>query len=102
MGGADGLGKFPGRRLFRRLKEEAASDQGLSEYIRELEIFTRHVEGEEVIGLEGKLKVSGRDDQLDMAMAVKEMVFSQLNDNIFSPAFSTNIRNVAWKDLRII
>jgi hypothetical protein len=74
-------------RLFRRLKEEVADDQRLTEYIRELEIFTRHVDTEEVVGLEGKLKAAGRDDQLDMAMAMKEMVFSQLRDNIFSPTF---------------
>lgn len=74
-------------RLFKRLKEEVADDQSLTEYIRELQIFTRHVEEEKIIGLEGKLKVAGRDDQLDMAMAMKEMVFSQLRDNIFSPTF---------------
>jgi hypothetical protein len=74
-------------RLFRRLKEEVINDQSLTEYIRELEIFTRHVEKEEIIGLEGKLQAAGRDDQLDMAMAMKEMVFSQLRDNIFSPTF---------------
>lgn len=74
-------------RLFRRLKEEVAGDQPLTEYIRELEIFTRHVEKEKIIGLEGKLKAAAREDQLDMAMAMKEMVFSQLRDNFFSPTF---------------
>jgi hypothetical protein len=74
-------------RLFRRLKEEATDDQSLTAYIKELEIFTRHVEKEEIIGLEGKLQAAGRDDQLDMAMAMKEMIFSQLRDNIFSPTF---------------
>lgn len=74
-------------RLFRRLKEEAADDRTLTKYIRELAIFTRHVEKEKIIGLEEKLKDAGRDDQIDMAMAMKEIVFSQLRDNIFSLTF---------------
>jgi hypothetical protein len=74
-------------RLFRRLKTEAAEDRVLSEYIGELEIFTRQVENEDVIGLEEKLKAAGRDDQLIMAMKMKEMIFASLSQNIFSPTF---------------
>ena len=73
-------------RLFRRLKEEVADDQSLTEYIRELEIFTRHVEEEKIIGLEGKLKAAGRDDQLDMAMAMKRWFLADCATT-FSPTF---------------
>lgn len=71
-------------RLFRRMKEEAQDDQTLCDYILELEVFTRVVDNEEVIGLDSKLKAAGREDQVDMALAMKEMVFSQLRLNIFS------------------
>jgi hypothetical protein len=74
-------------RLFRRMKEEAKEDQTLCDYIRELEVFTRVVENELVIGLDSKLKAAGRDDQIEMALAMKEMVFSQLRLNVFSPTF---------------
>lgn len=74
-------------RLFTRMKDEAKEDQTLCDYIRELEVFTRTVENEEVVGLDSKLKAAGRDDQIDMALAMKEMVFSQLKLNVFSPTF---------------
>jgi hypothetical protein len=74
-------------RLFRRLKDEAAEDKILREYISELEIFTRLVEDEEVVGLDKKLKAASREDQIQMASAMKEMVFAALRVNIFSPTF---------------
>lgn len=74
-------------RLFARMKDEAKEDQTLCDYIRGLEIFTRTVENEEVVGLDGKLEAAGRKDQIDMALAMKEMVFSELKLNVFSPTF---------------
>lgn len=74
-------------RLFTRMKQEAAEDQTLCDYIKELEVFTRTVENEEVVGLESKLQAAGRKDQIDMATAMKELVFSQLRLNVFSPTF---------------
>ena len=74
-------------KLFRRLKDELKEDQTLCEYIGELEVFTRVVSNEQVIGLDSKLTAAGRADQIDMALAMKEMVFSQLRQNVFSPTF---------------
>ena len=74
-------------RLFKRMKEEAKEDQTLCEYIGELEVFTRTVADEEIVGLDSKLTAAGRTDQIDMALAMKEMVFSQLRQNVFSPTF---------------
>lgn len=75
--------------LYRRLKAEAGDDQQLSEFIGNLEIFTRVVEHEEVIGLDGKLSAADRIDQLDMAMAMKEHIYAQLRVNMFSETFQT-------------
>lgn len=77
----------PLKRLFQKMKDEASEDQVLCDYIRELEVFTRIVENEEVVGLDGKLKAANRSDQIDMALAMKEMVFAQLRQNVFSPTF---------------
>ena len=77
----------PLSRLFARLKLEAAEDKVLCDYIKELEVFTRTVENEEVVGLDSKLKAAGRDDQIDMATAMKELIFSELKLNVFSPTF---------------
>lgn len=74
-------------RLFARMKGEAKEDQTLCDYIRELEVFTRVVRHEDVVGLDGKLQAAGREDQIDMALAMKEMVFSALRLNVFSPTF---------------
>jgi hypothetical protein len=76
-------------RLYRKLRNEVAGDKELSDYIDQLKIFTRSVEHEEVIGLDGKFTAAGRDDQLDMAKAMKEMIYGQLRQNMFSRTFQT-------------
>jgi len=76
-------------RLYRKLREEAEGDQELTEYIDQLQIFTRTVEDEVVIGLDGKFEVAGRQDELDMAKAMKEMIYSELRKNMFSRTFQT-------------
>lgn len=79
----------PLRRLYKRLSDEAAGDPELTEYIGQLQIFTRTVAGETVVGLDGKLSAAERNDQLDMAKAMKELVYSQLRQNMFSRTFQT-------------
>lgn len=74
-------------KLYSRLAAEAEGDKTLTTYIRQLEIFTRTVENEEVVGLEGKLTVAGRLDDLHMAMAMKEAVFAGIRENLFSPTY---------------
>jgi hypothetical protein len=74
-------------RLYRRLAAEAECDRTLTTYINELEIFTRQVTNEHVVGLQGKFEVAHRLDELDMAMAMKEAVFADLRKNIFSPTY---------------
>ncbi|MER9247754.1 ABC-three component system protein [Mesorhizobium sp. M0590] len=74
-------------RLYSRLAAEAEGDKTLTAYISQLEIFTRQVENEKVIGLEGKLVAAGRSDDLHMAMAMKEAVFAGIRENLFSPTY---------------
>lgn len=73
--------------LIRKLKAEGEEEKILEGHIRQLQVFTRVVENEEVIGLDGKLAVSKRTDQLEMARYLKEMIFAELQKNCFSPAF---------------
>lgn len=75
--------------LYRRLKAEAGEDRQLCDYIGQLEIFTRVVKNEAIVGLDGKLTAAERIDQLDMAMAMKERVYAQLRENMFSKTFQT-------------
>lgn len=79
----------PLARLYRELREEASGDQALTDYIAQLKIFTRIVENEEVVGLDEKLQSAGRDDQLRMAKQLKEMIYAQLRENMFSRTFQT-------------
>ena len=76
-------------RLYRRLRDEAAHDQELTDYIAQLQIFTRSVEDETIVGLDGKFTAADRQDQLDMAKAMKEMVYAELRKNMFSKTFQT-------------
>lgn len=76
-------------RLYRKLKSEAGESPKLVKYINQLEIFTRIVDDEEVIGLDGKLTNAGRLDQLNMAMAMKEQTYDQLRTMMFSKTFQT-------------
>ena len=76
-------------RLYRKLREEAAEDQELTDYIDQLQIFTRTVEDETVVGLDGKFSAADRLDELDMAKAMKEMIYSELRKNMFSRTFQT-------------
>lgn len=75
------------RRLFEKLEREVAEDKVLTGYIRQLEIYTRVVENEEVVGLEHKLRTAGRDRQLTLATGLKENVFATLKANLFSPTY---------------
>lgn len=72
------------RKLFDKLENEAATDRTLTTYIRQLEIYTRRVEDEKVIGLEQKLKMAGREHQVSMAVALKESVYADIKTNVFS------------------
>ena len=74
-------------RLYRRLAEEVEGDKVLTGYIRQLEIYTRQVQDEAVAGLEAKLSAAGRNGELDMAMAMKEAVFADIRENLFSPTY---------------
>jgi hypothetical protein len=75
--------------LYRRLKVEAKGDAQLSDYIDQLAIYTRIVEDETIIGLDGKLNAASRSDQLEMAMAMKERVYAHIRRNLFSRTFQT-------------
>lgn len=76
-------------RLYKKLRTEVADDPELSDYIDQLKIFTRSVDNEVVVGLDGKFAAAGRQDQLDMAKHMKEMTYGQLRQNMFSRTFQT-------------
>lgn len=76
-------------RLYRKLRDEAEQDKELTDYIAQLQIFTRAVEDEAIVGLDGKFTAADRLDQLDMAKAMKEMVYAELRKNMFSRTFQT-------------
>lgn len=75
------------RKLFSKLEKEAAEDKVLSAYIRQLEVYTRKVENEDVIGLEAKLVLANRERQVHLAKALKENVYGEIKANQFSPAY---------------
>lgn len=75
--------------LYRRLKLEAEDDAQLSDYIDQLAIYTRIVENEVIVGLDGKLNAASRSDQLEMAMAMKERIYAHIRRNLFSHTFQT-------------
>lgn len=87
----------PFRKLFERLEGEAAEDKVLTSYIRQLEVYTRRVENEEVIGLEQKLLLAGRDHQLTIAVALKENVYADIKANIFSPTYQLIVATLMSK-----
>lgn len=73
-------------RLYRRMAEEA-NDPKLTEYIAQLEIFTRVVEDEDVIGVQQKLEAATRGDEVALGEAMKEMIFAEIRQNKFSRSF---------------
>lgn len=77
------------QRLFKRLQSEATTDPTLNTFIEQLEIYTRVVHIEDVVGLEGKFEYAGRLDQLDMALRLKEITFAEIRKNMFSRTFQT-------------
>jgi len=73
--------------LIRKLKAEGPEEKVLQEHIKDLQVFTRTVQNEEVVGLDAKFVAAGRVDQLEMARHLKEIVYAELTQNCFSPAF---------------
>jgi hypothetical protein len=87
----------PFRKLFARLESEAEEDKVLTSYIRQLEVYTRRVEDEEVIGLEEKLRLAGRAHQLTIATALKENVYADIKANLFSPTYQLIVATLMSK-----
>ncbi|MEZ2145366.1 ABC-three component system protein [Bradyrhizobium sp. DN5] len=85
------------RKLFDKLENEAATDRTLTTYIRQLEIYTRRVEDEKVIGLEKKLKMAGRERQVSMAVALKESVYADIKTNVFSSTYQLIVATLMSK-----
>ncbi len=79
----------PLSKLFKKLASEASDDSALCAYISELEIYTRVVKDETVVGLDGKFLKANRIDQLDMAKRMKEEIYAKLHMNMFSKTFQT-------------
>ncbi len=87
----------PFRKLFAKLESEAEEDRVLTSYIRQLEVYTRRVENEEVIGLEEKLRLGNRQHQLTIARALKENVYADIKANIFSPTYQLIVATLMSK-----
>lgn len=87
----------PFRKLFLKLESEAAEDKVLTSYIRQLAVYTRRVDNEEVIGLEQKLRLAGRDRQLTIGSALKENVYAAIKANIFSPTYQMIVATLMSK-----
>lgn len=85
------------RKLFAKLEREAAEDKVLSSYIQQLEVYTRQVEDETVVGLEEKLRSAGRDDQVMIAKALKENIYGEIKANQFSPAYQLIVATLMAK-----
>lgn len=77
----------PLSRLYQKLNNEVAADQKLNGFIRELQIFTRKARTDPLSDLETKLSVSNRQSEIEMAMELKEWVYGELKENLFSPTF---------------
>lgn len=75
--------------LYRRLRADVEADPQLVSYIGQLEIFTRVVVLEDVVGLDGKLGAAKRHSQIEMATVMKERIFANLRENLFSKTFQT-------------
>ncbi|MBY2994505.1 hypothetical protein ELI49_24210 [Rhizobium ruizarguesonis] len=95
QGGPPSVNVF--RKLFAKLEKEAAEDKLLSSYIRQLEVYTRQVEDEKVIGLEEKLRLAGRDDQVVFATGLKENVYGEIKANQFSRAYQLIVATLMAK-----
>jgi len=75
--------------LYQKLRADVEDDPQLISYISQLEIFTRVVKLEDVVGLEGKLGAAKRHSQIEMATVMKERIFADLRENLFSKTFQT-------------
>lgn len=75
--------------LYRKLRADVEEDPQLVSYIGQLEIFTRVVVLEDVVGLDGKLGAAKRHSQIEMATVMKERIFANLRENLFSKTFQT-------------
>lgn len=85
------------RKLFDKLENEAASDRILTAYIQQLEVYTRQVENEEVVGLEAKLRAAGRDRQVMIAAALKENMYGEIKANMFSKSYQMIVATLIAK-----
>lgn len=85
------------RKLFEKLEREAAEDKTLTGYIRQLEVYTREVENEDVVGLGAKMRMAGRDRQVQHAAALKENVYGALKANLFSPTYQLIVATLMSK-----
>ena len=85
------------RKLFDQLENELQADKTLTTFINQLDIYTRKVEDETIVGLENKLVAAGRQHQIQMAMALKENVYANIKANLFSPTYQLIVATLMSK-----
>lgn len=72
------------KELYKRFEEERKNNVQFNEVIEELDVYQRQKSNEKVIGLEAKLKVGNKTEELiEMAMELKESYSKKLEKNKF-------------------
>lgn len=74
-------------KLYKKLSEEAEGDRVLTGLMGQLEVYTRQVADEKVVGLEGKFAAADRESEVEMAAVMKESIYADLRENLFSPTY---------------
>lgn len=83
---ADGSQPTPMGRLVQKFKKERENDAQFHETLEILKHFARPLPGEDLSGLEAKLRASGREGLLDFAQQAKELFTKKLVEHQFSEA----------------
>ena len=83
---ADGSQPTPMGRLVEKFKKERENDTQFHETLEILKHFARPLSGEDIAGLEAKLRASGREGLLNFAQQTKELFTKKLVEHQFSEA----------------
>lgn len=76
-------------RLIEKYKEEASKNIEFRDTIKKLEHISKQIDGEEVIGLEAKLKKAGKIGIIKFASETKELFSKKLAEHQFSETAQT-------------
>ena len=83
---SDGSQPTPMGRLVEKFRKERQNDTQFHETLEILKHFAQPISGEDIAGLEAKLRVSGREGLLHFAQQTKELFTKKLVEHQFSEA----------------